>query len=427
MISPVYFRHKIAITLTLFSTFLSLLFCVLVLVGIEKSDDNVREVLLASHAEGFTQYYAETNKLWARNQLNGIEVLIEGRDLIPEMIAQLPMGYFEDGDINLSVYTMKMKLPESQQDKRIYLVHSGPGKDWIEQYEPIIYFLLGIVTLLVIVVGIVLGIILSKKLSEPLQLLTQRVKSTNPNAPAFSALKRDDEFGEISEAFANTISRINEVLEREKQFSRYASHELRTPVAIINSSINLWEACEEESSKENAEKIKQRAMERISAATRQMEDVIQTFLILGKEGIDWPEGKPTQLSTLLDYLVEKYQYLQGPQQIQIEKTYLDTSRQVTNDTAVMLVLSNVLRNSFEYCASQIQIKLNSTSLCITNDIDALRVENADHFGFGIKIIEELSKMLNWSFRYENSGTGKFTIWFEFAEDSVRPYLEKILE
>ncbi|GEM_PF-1963338 len=417
MLSLRYFRHKIALSFILFSTCLSVLFGILIWLGIETSDDNAREALLNSHAERFIQYYEETDKLWARNQLSGIDILIEGRDPVPDEISTLPLGYFEDGEDDIYIYVTLLKALTLSATNKVFLVHQGAGNDWLKQYEFIILLLLVAVTIFVIIIGSIVGFILSRKISEPLQTLTRQIKSTDPNAPAFSPLKREDEFGEISDAFSNTLNLISEVLEREKQFSRYASHELRTPVAIINSSINLWKACVNEPDQEKAESLKLRAMERISAAAKQMEDVIQTFLVLGKEGTDWKAGKPTNLSSLLDNLLEKYKYLNGADHIHIEKEYIDTRINVTNDVAASLILSNVLRNAFDYCASEIHIKLDTTSLVISNDIDALRIDTSDHFGFGIKIIEDLCEMLNWTFRYEHSDSeseqGNFTIWLTF--------------
>lgn len=417
MISPTYFNQKISLTLILFSTFLSLLFCLLVWVGIEKSDDNARNSLLASHAERFIQYYHESNKLWEKNQLTGMEVLVEGRDTIPEELSHLSSGYYEYGQEDLYVYVSRINNKPSNEEIRFYLVHQGAASDWAEQYEPIIIVVLGSVALLVIIIGSTVGLFLSKKLSEPLQILTSRIKSTDPNALEFTPLETNDEFGEISQVFANTLSRINDVLEREKQFSRYASHELRTPVAIINSSINLWKACEDDTNVEQAESIKLRAIERISVATTQMEDVIQTFLLLGKDSIDWDEGVSIPLDILLDSLIEKYQYLHSAQNIHVNKLYKKFDNKIGNHRAVSLVLSNVLRNAFDYCESKIDIELSDHKLSITNDIDTLRIEDADHFGFGLKIIEDLCHLLNWQVTYKNEIKGIFTIQLYFDKVS----------
>lgn len=414
---PRYFRHRIGFVFTLFSAFLSLLFCFLILSGIEKSDDNAREELISTHAERLLQYYQETQTFWAKNQLTGIDVLVEGRDAIPEKIYRLPEGYFEEGGQDLYIYATSVKSKDVIT--KVFLVHQGLGNDWAEQYEDIIYLLLAVVTLLVTIVGSLVGFSISRKISEPLQALTTQIRNTDPHSPTFKALPREDEFGEIGRAFENTIQRINDVLAREKQFSRYASHELRTPVAIINSSISLWNECKEAADHVAAEELKQRVMDRISVANQQMEDVIQTFLVLSKKDIDWGKASMIDLSMTLNVLIDKYSYLNGADHISVLKSYNQTEHiqlQVAHEQAVKLIISNVLRNAFDYCATKIELSLNETELIVKNDIDDLRVEQSEHFGFGLKIIWDLSALLGWSVDHQQGKDGEFIIRLSFNED-----------
>jgi len=409
MVAITYFRHKVAITLTLFSAFLSFLFCILILIGLQKSDDHVREALLASHAERLQQYYAETGQLWGRSQLSGIDVLVEGRDPISSEIGRLSKGYHEQDDTEIYVYVDVIEMTIDEKQVRVFLIHNALGTDAMEEYEPVIKVFLGIVTVLVTVIGSVIGIILSNKISQPVQTLSERVKNTDPNAPAFEPLQRKDEFGEISNAFASTLGKINQVIVREKQFSRYASHELRTPVAVINSSLGLWTACDHETDQEKSAPIRKRIFSRIKMASQQMEDVIQTFLLLGKDNYDWKEDEYIDLSELLDHLIDKYHTFHASKSIQLIRRYESLNMNVKSETAVSLVLSNALRNAFDYSASQIEIVLEEKKLTITNDIDALRIDEADHFGFGLKIIQDLCEILGWGFNSEQSGDSLYTI------------------
>lgn len=418
MLMPRYFRYRIALAFALFSAFLSTLFCFLILSGIEKSDDNVREELISTHAERLLQYYQETQTFWAKHQLTGIDVLIEGRDLIPEEIYRLPEGYFEEGGKDLYIYATSVRSQDTIT--KVFLVHQGLGNDWAEQYEDVIYLLLAVVTLLVTVTGSLVGLSISRKISEPLQDLTAQIRSTDPNAPTFKALPREDEFGEIGRAFENTVQRINDVLEREKQFSRYASHELRTPVAIINSSINLWNECKDSADGDATEKLKQRVMDRVTAANQQMEDVIQTFLVLSNKDIDWGQASTIDLSATLDALTQKYSYLNGADHISVIKNYKQSNHiqlQVAHEQAVKLIISNVLRNAFDYCATQIEVSLNASELIVKNDIDDLRVEQSEHFGFGLKIIGDLSALLEWSVDQQQGKDGEFIIQLSFNDQA----------
>jgi len=408
-----YFRNKIAIVMMAFSAFLSLLFSVLIFIGMLKADDNARESLLTSLSERLVQYHRETGRVWSKDQLDNIEFLIEGRDQISAEMASLPLGYYEEGDNERYVYSSS--LDSVADGRRFFISYIGSETEWTEQYEPIIIALLVIVTLLVTSIGTIVGLLLAKHLSNPLHILMERIKSTDPYEPKFTPLKRVDEFGEISEVFADTVIKINEVIEREKQFSQFASHELRTPIAIIQSSLELWQACEQEPYSPVIKQMQHKAIDRIELASIQMDEVIQTFLVLGKQDAKSSTIQLVKLSELLTELTEKYKKIYSAGNVSfVMNIDLEADYEV-DDKVARIVLSNALRNAFAYCAGQIEINVGAQGVSIKNDIDAMRIDKADHFGFGMKIIADLSRRIGWKVDHSVTSKQQFIIEFSIME------------
>jgi len=378
----------------------------------QTTDDYVRKALLHNHRDALVQSYGQSGELSEPIAMASVQVLVKGSDPIPERLLGAEPGYYEDEESE--THTLIVDLHYKQRSNRVYLVHTAEGTEALEQYELVIQFVLAAVAILVTVIGSVLGIFLAGKIAKPAQELATSIGEIDPDKPVFEPLDRKDEFGEISAAFSSTVDQINQVVEREKQFSVFASHELRTPVSIIKSSMSLWSACEHKSP-ERAAEIRTRIAYRIDMATKQMEDVIQTFLMLGKQDLSRKEAESFRLDNLLRDLIDKYQNLNSEKDICL---IVDTIESVTlgkNRKAVALVLSNALRNAFDYSASEIQVSLSKDCLQISNDIDQLRVEQAEHFGFGLKIVSDLCDLLGWTYHYHHISPTRFVIEIHLDE------------
>ncbi|WP_027858459.1 histidine kinase dimerization/phospho-acceptor domain-containing protein [Marinobacterium jannaschii] len=128
----------------------------------------------------------------------------------------------------------------------------------------------------------IIGLLLARQIARLVQALQRQIRATDPNDIAYEPPHRADEFGEVSQAYSETLERIRSAFEREKRFSGYASHELRTPVAIIKSSLNLWQNCQVVDNSDLVKQKRHAAVQRIAIAFVQMEEVIETFLLLSR-------------------------------------------------------------------------------------------------------------------------------------------------
>ncbi|MFC3202270.1 sensor histidine kinase [Alteromonas oceani] len=80
-----------------------------------------------------------------------------------------------------------------------------------------------------------------EKIVAPLNRLRQRVESDTPQLlfPAgFTASLPDNEVGFLARAIEKQWHNLTDLLERETQFTRDISHELRTPISILQNTLN---------------------------------------------------------------------------------------------------------------------------------------------------------------------------------------------
>lgn len=408
-----YYHNRVFIAFSIFSIVLSSLSGYAFFIAIHKIDDQFRQEFLTQFQDKLTQRYQIDGSILISDSIFSIQTLRSDKDTIPAQLGAMNIGYAEITEGKLHVIKGSLFDRVKQQDFDYYLVHESQDSHAINKNIDKIFLAIGLVALSVSLIGITIGRILSRQITSPVRALQQQIRSTDPRKITQTPLKLNDEFGEISEAYSETLARIHQAFEREKRFSAYASHELRTPVTIIKSSLNLWQTCDSLSNKTHAEHIKHKAIRRVEVATTMMTEVIQTFLMLSSR-VDKPqEFEEIDFKAVLMQVLLKYQNSENYSQIKVKKNLKHSPFLHAHRHIVTVILSTLLRNSFEYCAGEIALNLQAEHLEISNDIDELRVTQAEHFGFGLEIVHQLCEQLGWTASTEHKQPSSFVVRINF--------------
>jgi signal transduction histidine kinase len=141
----------------------------------------------------------------------------------------------------------------------------------------------GAVLLLIVIVS-ALAWLAAQRVWRPVSKLAQLVGSWDEGRGDLNALQPDrlshradaDVAALVRgfHAFANRIAGYNE---RERNFTRDASHELRSPLTVIKMSTDML------ADESNLSDFGQRSVQRIRRATREMEALVEALLILARE------------------------------------------------------------------------------------------------------------------------------------------------
>lgn len=101
--------------------------------------------------------------------------------------------------------------------------------------------LLLIIDFIFILITITSGSKASKKMLKPVETMTNTVKKININAldTRLDISGSQDELKELAETFNDMLDRIQHSYEIQNQFVSDASHELRTPISVIQGYANL--------------------------------------------------------------------------------------------------------------------------------------------------------------------------------------------
>jgi signal transduction histidine kinase len=123
----------------------------------------------------------------------------------------------------------------------------------------------------------------SRRAISPVIALARAVREWDPKHPDLAALDPrhlssdpDGDVETLARALHGFATRIEEFVEREQNFTRDASHELRSPLTVIKVAADVL-------AEEELAPFSQRAVERIRRAVRDMEAMIEAFLLLARE------------------------------------------------------------------------------------------------------------------------------------------------
>lgn len=185
---------------------------------------------------------------------------------------------------------------------------------------------------------------------------------------------------------ARRISRFNQ---RERNFTRDASHELRSPLTVIKMSTDML------GDEAELSKFGNRSVQRIRRATREMESLVEALLILARES-DNGSGEQQFLvnDVLRDELAEARELLQG----RAVELKLEEAAQFSlyGSPRVFAVLCwQLIRNACQQTEQgRITITVSPDKVTVANRVDT-RSTMVDRHGFELAIAQRISERFGW--------------------------------
>lgn len=191
------------------------------------------------------------------------------------------------------------------------------------------------------------------------------------------------ELQSIVDALDSSIKQLKEAQQRELSFLRFASHELRTPIAICQSSFDILTLQQGQLTGPTLH---------ASQATTQMKSITETLLWLMSSDCSPMDKSQVKLADLLQSIIYDQQFAQGSE-VEVELSCDDTQLLVLKEP-LSIVLNNLVRNSLEHGAKGISITQRGNRIDIVNPLSR---HNSSGFGLGLMLVERLTAQLNWHY------------------------------
>ena len=264
----------------------------------------------------------------------------------------------------------------------------------------------------------------SKRVVSPVIWLANQVRHWDPKHPDATALKPEnlpvDVEGEtltLASSLHDFASRIGSFVEREHNFTRDASHELRTPLTVIRVAGDMMEG------DESLSPMARRSLKRIKSAGRDMEALIEAFLILAREGDTGLPDDDFSVGAVACEELEKSRPLLAGKPVELELHHEADLQLHAPARVLSVMLGNLLRNACHYTEQgKVVVTVRRDSVQVTDSGVGMRPDELarvfepfyragdgrkDGQGIGLSIVRRLSERYGWPVRLE-SEPGKGT-------------------
>jgi two-component system heavy metal sensor histidine kinase CusS len=209
---------------------------------------------------------------------------------------------------------------------------------------------------------------------QPINVITnttEKITATNLSERVPLPEKQDELFA-LSDAINNLLQRIEDALQREKQFTSDASHELRTPLAVLRGTLEVL-IRKDRSTEEYREKITQCLLE-IDDISMILENLLQ--LARMNSELDQRSTEVDIKEMLHEFIDHKYAKEISSKNINV--SFKGESTILAPEYQSILIFENILSNAIKYTPSN-----GSISIDFTEDKDTLSCRITDT-GIGIK-------------------------------------------
>lgn len=316
--------------------------------------------------------------------------------------------------------------------KRLYLLFDGENVGHLA-------FVFGLVPLAGVLVVLYLSAWISYRQSRravsPIIALARTVQTLDPQRPEKDAFRAaeftadaDHEVATLADALARFAERISDFVERERNFTRDASHELRSPLTVIRIAADMLLSEQELSGPARSSVL------RIQRSAKDMEELVEAFLLLARESEQSLSRDPVQVNALLRDEVSRARELVGNDRIRVELAEHARLSVIASERVLSVVFGNLIRNALSYT--------DEGKVEISVDEDGVRIEDSgvgmpeqeiqkvfDPFyrtgdsrrgghGVGLTIVKNLSSRFGWTVDIDSEHRVGTTVTVRFPSSVI---------
>lgn len=262
-------------------------------------------------------------------------------DAVPDYLTALDDGFHE--------------LDDSVPGAIVYVTEREVGRLFLvfqQDYVQSLSLLFGIVPLGLVLLTIYLVTWWTYRMSHravsPLVKLARRVENLNLNRlddaefDPDSFAKSDDEVYILTNALRQLSGRIQRFVERERNFTRDASHELRTPVTVIQMAADML--LEEG----DLAPYQERSVRRIQGVAKDMHALIEALLMLARESGEGMAVKDFCVNDVVSDELDRYEFLVRNKQVRLVQTDRFRMHVLGPPSVLAVMIGNLIRNACAY-------------------------------------------------------------------------------
>jgi signal transduction histidine kinase len=397
---------------------------------------------LTNEAVHFWSHYDKdpTFSLPNTDNLKGYFSVTEQESEIPEEFRGYYLGFNE-----LPKRLAHSLLYITEQDgARLYLLFDGKSVGRLA-----IYF--GILPLTIVLVLIYVSAWFfyrqSSHLLSPIVWLADKFDKHDPANPKSQQIDISEIPGDVDwevEKLANSIDaysrRIKRFVDRERAFTRDASHEFRTPLTVIKMASGMLQT--EKGLSEKGE----RYLEKIVTSTEHLRELVKVFLMLARESDDYPEDELVSVLEVVEQELEDVRIVNDNDKVVAQVDQSNDLELNVPRNVLAITVGNLIRNAFQYThEGSVSIRVTGRMLEIKDTGVGMGKEDLEQvfqafyrgkragadsddkagessagrkpngYGVGLAIVHRLATQFGWTVEFDSELGEGTTVTVQFPE------------
>ena len=235
--------------------------------------------------------------------------------------------------------------PVRDGDTVIGVLQTGASRDDTDEALGFLAFSLFIAAPMMLAVAAIGGYLLAGRALRPVARITEIAGSIGANdlQARLNLALPNDELGKLAQTFDAMLARIEDAFERQRRFTGDAAHELRTPLSLMRSEVDLALA-RPRSGEEYRESLTEfdRDLQRLTG-------LVGTLLALARSdsGQLTLDRAPADLCQTIDLIVEQYAESAEKAGVSLNAETVSASAMVDEDLIIQ-VLVNLVDNALAH-------------------------------------------------------------------------------
>lgn len=395
-------RNRVAVTLALFGAVASLLLATTIYIASHDLEARLIDDTLSAELDDFVAR-RQRNPLSLPEHTATIRAYVVaeqgGTIPIPREVEQLAPGRHQ-----LSIDGIRYRAAVRQVGKQHFVVLYNTSA--LQQRETSFLILLSASVVLITLASAMMGRWLAARTIAPVTELAGRVARLQPeDEPTTLAVEFPwVEVHQLAADFDTYLKRLHDFIERERLFTGDISHELRTPIAVINGATELM-MLDTTLDQKNRKRVS-----RISRATTEMGEISAALLALAREqGETSSPSRKCSILAVVQEVIERYRGLFRYKPVNVILDLESVSKKPVDHAILSIIVGNLLRNALSFTAKgEIRINLANNIIRIEDSGPGLQTENPGELfrpyvrgeqsagsGLGLSLVWRLCKQQGW--------------------------------
>jgi signal transduction histidine kinase len=273
---------------------------------------------------------------------------------------------FESEEFHVLVVTSQ----NSRQTE--YFVYDVSGIEEASSVDLQWFSMLLFVIAIIVAIAVHTAARISKRALQPISLLAQKVSEVDPQRFTETDWQKLDsldlhnhEVSILAGTLAHTMKRTSKLIERELNFTRSASHEMRTPLSVIEGSLSVLRLAKLEDAAANS-------LDRIERATEQLRSTVDFLLLLSRE--PKPDTKPEPIDALpiIQSALKEHSHILSERELSLHVNAMDSISVTSLSVYATAAISRFVKCTYEIFYSEcawIYLNIDHNGIVFSDDKD----------------------------------------------------------